>query len=120
MKKYNKWGAAHKNVKQFDIEVLSDKDDNEAIFRIHTKKEEFKLFFIPNYETKQIEVSTDIDTKFSDDCLSFLINSGDIENMVKQIYQKAFNTTLPTQPQQVPLNLPKIEIPEISYLSLVK
>lgn len=117
--RYNKWGADYKNVKQFDVETLSDKDDTEVVFRIYDKKDEFLLYFTPNYENKTIGVVTDRDTKFSDAVLEFLIKSGDVENVMKQVYSKAFNQAPQVQPQQLTLNLPKLDIPEPSQYSLV-
>jgi hypothetical protein len=121
--RYNKWGAAHKNIKQFDVETLSGKDDTEVVFRIYDKKDEFLLFFNPNYDNKTIEVGTDRNTKFSDAVLEFLINSGDVENVMKQVYAKAFNQSPQSQPLQVPLTLPKLTLvppTETSQYNLVQ
>jgi hypothetical protein len=123
MKKYNKWGADYKNIKQFDVETLSGKDDTEVVFRIYDKKDEFLLFFNPNYDNKTIEVGTDRNTKFSDAVLEFLINSGDVENVMKQVYAKAFNQNTIPQPTELPklvsLNLPQLDIPEPAQYSLI-
>ena len=123
MKRYNKWGADYKNIKQFDVETISDKDDVEVVFRIYDKKDEFLLFFTPNYEDKTIGVATDRDTKFSDAVLEFLIKSGDVENVIKQVYSKAFNQTTIQQPTELPkmvsLNLPQLNLPELSQYSLI-
>ena len=110
--RFNKYGAAYKNIKQFDVEVLSDKDDKEAIFRIYDNKDEFLLFFTPNYENKTIQVGTDRDTKFSDATLEFLIKSGDVENVIKQVYAKAFGEV--NTPKEVSLNLPDLKLPTFS------
>lgn len=123
MKKYNKWGADYKNVKQFDVQLLSDKEDIEAVFRIYDKKDEFLLFFTPNFENKTIGVATDRDTKFSDAVLEFLIKSGDVENVMKQVYNKAFQQNTIPQPLQLPklvsLKLPQLNTPEPSQYSLI-
>jgi len=123
MKKYNKWGADYKNIKKFDVETISDKDDVEVVFRIYSDKDEFLLFFTPNYEDKTIAVATDRDTKFSDAVLEFLIKSGDVENVMKQVYNKAFNQTTIPQPAELPklvsLNLPQSNTQEPSQYSLI-
>lgn len=119
--RYNKFGAAHKNITQFDVQTISDKDDVEVVFRIYDKKDEFLLFFSPNYQNKTIEVGTDRDTKFSDAVLEFLINSGDVENIMKQVYSKAFQQSPQEQPQQVQLQLPKLELPtNLPTLTLIQ
>ena len=107
MKKYNRYGAAHRNVKRFEVENVLHKDANAAAFRIYSDKDEFLLYFIPNYENKTIEVSTDRDTKFSDAVVEFLANNGDITNILEAVYTKAFKQ-IPVNdtPQQVSLNLP--------------
>jgi hypothetical protein len=113
--RYNKWGAAHKNITQFDVEPILHKDENAVAFRIYSNKDEFLLYFTPNYENKTVEVGTDRNTKFSDATLEFLVNSGDVENIMKQVYTKAFiEVPADNQPQQVPLNLP-----DFSNLSLI-
>jgi hypothetical protein len=121
--KYNKYGADYKNIKQFDVETISDKDDVEVVFRIYDNKDEFLLFFTPNYEDKTIGVATDRDTKFSDAVLEFLIKSGDVENVMKQVYHKAFsqnNIPQPTElPKMVSLNLPQLNLPESPQYSLI-
>jgi hypothetical protein len=46
------------------------------------------LCFIPtNYEEKQVGISLDRTTPFSDAVLTWLINSGTAEKMMKEIYQ---------------------------------
>jgi hypothetical protein len=92
MKKFNKWGANHKNIVPFDIKLVTHPDPNAAAFRIYSDKEDFYLFVIPNYENKTVEVSTDINTTFSDMVLELMINKGDMENVVRQVHSRAFET----------------------------
>ena len=114
MKKFNKFGAAHKNIIKFDVEKIDNVDPNAAVFRIYSDKEDFFLFILPNYETKQIEVGTDVNTKFSDMVFEFLVNSGDIENVIKEVYKKAFQEVTVELPKLMPLNLPSLELPKFT------
>jgi hypothetical protein len=115
MRKYNRFGAAHRNVKRFEVENVLHEDANAAAFKIYSSKDEFYLYFLPNYENKTVEVSTDRDTKFSDAVVEFLANNGDITNILEAVYTKAFKQ-IPANdaPQQVALNLP-----DFSNLSLI-
>ena len=81
------------------------------MFRIYSDKEDFYLFVLPNYETKQIEVSTDVNTKFSDMVFEFIANSGDLENIIRQVYLKSFQTQPVEAQQPTTLNLPELAIP---------
>jgi hypothetical protein len=115
MKKFNKYGAAHKNIKQFDVEIIPNVDKNAVVYRIYSGEDDFYLFFLPNYETKQVEVSTDINTPFSDAALEFLINSGDVANVMKEVYNRTFQQVVQEQPKLMTLELPKLDLPELNY-----
>jgi hypothetical protein len=116
MKKYNKFGANHRNVTQFEVENILHEDKNAAVFRIHSNKGEFHLYFLPNYENKTVEVSTDVNTKFSDAVVEFLANNGDITNILEAVYTKAFKEVPTTQdsPKEI-----SISLPDFSSLNLV-
>ena len=112
MKKYNRYGAAHRNVRRFEVENILDKDENAAVFKIYDDKDEFMLYFLPNYENKTVEVSTNVNTKFSDSVLEFLINNGDVTNIMEAIYTKAFKQVpANNQPKEISLNLPTLNLP---------
>jgi hypothetical protein len=115
MKKYNKFGAAYRNIKQFDVEKVDNVDPNAAVFRVYSGKDDFYLFFLPNYETKQVEISTDVNTTFSDAVLEFMINSGDVANVMKEVYNKAFQQVVKEEPKLMTLNLPKLDLPEMTF-----
>lgn len=120
MKKYNKYGAAYKNVKRFEVENILHEDKNAAVFRIYTDKDEFYLYFLPNYENKTIEVATDRDTKFSDAVVEFLANNGDITNIMEAVYTKAFKEIpVNDQPQEVAIKLPEFNSFKFDDLNLV-
>jgi len=114
-RRFNKYGAAYKNVRRFEVENILHEDKNAAAFRIYDSKDEFYLYFLPNYENKTVEVSTNVNTKFSDAVLELLINNGDVTNILEAVYTKTFKEVpVNNQPQQVSLNLPNF-----SNLSLI-
>ena len=92
MKKYNKYGAANKNEVKFDSEIVTIYKDQELpsdllMIRCYNKKDECYVLYQPNYEEKQVGISLDRTTPFSDAVLTWLINSGTAEKMMKEIYQ---------------------------------
>ena len=112
MKKYNKYGAGYKNVRRFEVENILHQDENAASFKIYDDKDEFMLYFLPNYENKTVEVSTDRNTIFSDSVLEFLINNGDVTNIMEAVYTKTFKEVpANNQPKEVSLNLPTLNLP---------
>jgi hypothetical protein len=125
MKKYNKFGANHRNVRRFEVENILHQDKNAAAFRIYDTKDEFHLYFLPNYENKTVEVSTDVNTKFSDAVVEFLVNNGDITNILEAVYTKAFvnagkhSSPTKTDSKQVALKLPTFNSFKFDDLNLV-
>ena len=91
-RKYNKYGAADKNVVKFESEIVTEYKeqklpDNVLMIRCYSKKDECYVLYQPNYEEKQVGISLDRTTPFSDAVLTWLINSGTAERMMKEIYQ---------------------------------
>ena len=110
--KYNKYGANHRNVRRFEVENILHEDKNAAAFKIYDSKDEFYLYFLPNYENKTIEVSTNVNTKFSDSVLEFLINNGDVTNIMEAVYTKTFRPQVqPEKATEISLNLPSLNLP---------
>jgi hypothetical protein len=92
MKKYNKYGAASKNEIKFDSEIVTiykeqKLPDDLLMIRCYNKKDECYVVYQPNYEEKQVGIALDRTTPFSDAVLTWLINSGTAEKMMKEIYQ---------------------------------
>ena len=112
MKKYNKYGAGYRSVTRFEVENILHEDKHAAAFHIYSDKDEFYLYFLPNYENTTVEVSTNTDTKFSDAVLEFLLNNGDVQNIMEAVYNKAFEPeNRPETATQIPLNLPSLNLP---------
>lgn len=92
MKKFNKYGASHKNEVKFDSEIVTEYREQKLpedvlMIRCYSKKDECYVLYQPNYEEKQVGISLDRTTPFSDAVLTWLINSGQAEAMMKEIYQ---------------------------------
>jgi len=91
-KSFNRYGASHKNQVKFDSEIVTKYKgqklpDDILMIRCYNKKEECYILYQPNYEEKQVGISLDRTTPFSDAVLTWLINSGTAEKLMKQIYQ---------------------------------
>ena len=115
MKRFNKFGAADKNEIKFDSEIVTkykeqDLPDDVLMIRCYNKKNECYVLYQPNYEEKQVGISLDRTTPFSDAVLTWLINSGQAESMMKEIYQVIWGS------QEQQLSLPTLELPKLQYI----
>jgi len=130
MKKYNKYGAKEKNAIKFDSEIVTkykeqDLPDDILMIRCYNKKNECYVLYQPNYEEKQVGISLDRTTPFSDAVLTWLINSGTAEKMMKEIYQVLWGqgtgqVSLSEQiesPVHYELKLPTLDLPKLTPVS---
>ena len=104
MKKYNKYGAAEKNEKLnlYDIELVSEYngnrvDPNAIVAKIIGKEETFHIFILPNYQEKWVRMGCDSNTEFAQQVTQLMMESGEAEYLIKQVYDKCFaiETTSP-------------------------
>ena len=103
MKKYNKWGAEHKNkrLNLYDIELVSEYNDNPVdenaiVAKIIGTEETFYVFILPNYEEKWVRMGCDSNTDFAQQVTQLMMESGEAEFLIKQVYEKCFGFKLPT------------------------
>jgi len=108
-KKYNKFGAAEKNIKLnlYDIELVREYngkpvDENAIVAKIIGKEETFHIFILPNYEKKWVNMGCDSNTDFAQQVTQLMMESGEAEYLIKQVYNKCF----PEQPTSVENGLP--------------
>jgi len=108
-KKYNKFGADHKNVKLnlYDVELVSEYngkkiDENSIVAKIIGTEETFYIFILPNYEKKWVNMGCDSNTDFAQQVTQLMMESGEAEYLIKQVYNKCF----PEQPISVENGLP--------------
>jgi hypothetical protein len=104
MKKYNKFGADHKNNKLnlYDIELVKEYngnkiDENSIVAKIIGTKETFYVFILPNYAEKWVRFGCDSNTDFAQQVTQLMMESGEAEHLIKQVYDKCF----PEQPISV-------------------
>ena len=115
MKKYNKYGANGKNEIKFDSEIVTKYKEQELpddllMIRCFNKKDECFVVYQPDYENKQVGISLDRTTPFSDAVLTWLINSGTAARMMKEIYTLLWGEKGETAvlSEEVQLNLPQL------------
>ena len=113
MKKYNKFGADHKNNKLnlYDIELVREYNGNKIypnaiVAKIIGKEETFHVFILPNYKEKWVRMGCDSNTEFAQQVTQLMMESGEAEHLIKQVYKKCFavETTSPVI-EQVSYNL---------------
>ena len=114
MKRFNKYGANDKNEVKFDSEIVTkykeqDLPDDVLMIRCYNKKNECYILYQPNYEEKQIGISLDRTTPFSDAVLTWLINSGTAETTMKNIYSILWGEDTGNTIVKDTIQLPKLE-----------
>jgi hypothetical protein len=122
MKKYNKYGAAHMNTApwMFDSEIVTEYKGQKLpedilMIRCYDKKDECYVLYQPNYEEKQVGISLDRTTPFSDAVLTWLINSGTAEKMMKEIYQILWGDN--SQQSVSEIKMPTLQLPKLTPVS---
>jgi hypothetical protein len=101
MKKYNKFGADYKNKRLdlYDIEIVSEYnenkiDENSIVAKVIGTKETFHIFILPNYDEKWVRMGCDSNTDFAQQVTQLMMESGEAEYLIKQVYGKAFTDKL--------------------------
>ena len=109
MKKYNKFGADHKNNKLnlYDIELVKEYNDNQVdensiVAKIIGTEETFYVFILPNYQEKWVRMGCDSNTEFAQQVTQLMMESGEAEYLIKEVYNKCF----PEQPTSVENGVP--------------
>jgi len=103
---YNRYGAADKNVRKIDLEIVSvDGEGNPIptdllVIRAFDKKEECHVTFAPNMVDKTIGLMVDRNSDFTDRVLEHLANTGQAEKIMKEIYAMVFLNA----PSPIPAN----------------
>jgi hypothetical protein len=97
-KMFNRYGAAEKNNKLnlYDIELVkeyngSPVDENSIVAKIIGTEETFHVFILPNYKEKWVRMGCDSNTDFAQQVTQLMMESGEAEHLIKQVYDKCFN-----------------------------
>jgi len=108
MKKYNKYGADHKNgnLNLYDVEIVNEYngtavDSKALVAKIIGKKETFHIFILPNYDEKWVRFGCDSNTDFAQQVTQLMMESGEAEHLIKQVYERCFGqqSFLPVEEQ---------------------
>jgi hypothetical protein len=109
MKKYNKYLTPKKNKKLdlYDVKIVSEYngnkvDENSLVAKIISSKETFYIFVLPDYKEKWVRFGCDSNTDFAQQVTQLMMESGEAEHLIKQVYNKCF----PEQPTSVENGLP--------------
>ena len=66
-------------------------DENALVAKITSKEETFHIFILPNYEKKWVNMGCDSNTEFAQQVTQLMMNSGEAEHLIKQVYNRCFN-----------------------------
>ena len=86
----------------YEVEIVkeyngSPVDENAIIAKITGKDEMFHIFILPNYQEKWVRMGADSNTDFAQQVTQLMMESGEAEFLIKQVYEKCF----PEQPISV-------------------
>ena len=99
MKKYNKYGAVEKNQKLslYDVEIVKQYngtavDPKALVAKIIGQDEIFHIFILPNYDEKWVRFGCDSNTDFAQQVTELMMQSGEAEHLIKQVYNRCFGS----------------------------
>ena len=72
--------------------------------RLQGKEETFHIFILPNYQEKWVRMGCDSNTEFAQQVTQLMMESGEAEYLIKEVYNKCFGFALPQLPQLDKLN----------------
>jgi hypothetical protein len=66
-------------------------DENALVAKITGENETFHLFILPNYTEKWVRFGCDSNTDFAQQVTQLMMDSGEAEHLIKQVYDRCFN-----------------------------
>ena len=109
MKKYNKYLVPEKNTKLdlYEVENVNEYngtpvDEVALVAKITGKKESFHIFILPNYDDQWVRFGCDSNTDFAQQVTQLMMESGEAEYLIKQVYERAFAPIIPSPTIQLP------------------
>ena len=84
------------NLNLYEVEIVKEYngtkvDENALVAKIKGKDEMFHIFILPNYEEKWVRFGCDSNTEFAQQVTQLMMESGEAEHLIKQVYDKVFN-----------------------------
>jgi hypothetical protein len=91
----------------YDIKIVTEYnntavDPNALVAKIIGKEETFHIFILPDYKEKWVRFGADSNTDFAQQVTQLMMESGESEHLIKQVYNKCFSE----QPTSVENGLP--------------
>ena len=85
-----------KKLNLYDIKIVTEYnntavDPNALVAKIIGQEESFHIFILPNYEEKWVRFGADSNTDFAQQVTQLMMESGESEHLIKQVYNKCFN-----------------------------
>ena len=103
MKKYNKYLVPEKANKLdlYEVEIVNTYngtpvDEKALVAKITGKTESFHIFILPNYDEQWVRFGCDSNTEFAQQVTQLMMESGEAEHLIKQVYERAFAPIVPT------------------------
>ena len=98
MKKLNKYLVPEQktNLDLYDVKIVNTYNGNSVdpkslVAKVTGKEETFHLFVLPNYTEKWVRFGCDSNTDFAQQVTQLMMDSGEAEHLIKQVYDNCFN-----------------------------
>jgi hypothetical protein len=80
----------------YDTEIVKEYngntvDENSIVAKILGKEETFHIFILPNYQERWVRFGCDSNTDFAQQVTQLMMESGEAEHLIKQVYDKCFS-----------------------------
>ena len=84
------------NLNLYEVKIVKEYngtpvDENALVAKIIGEEETFHIFILPNYDEKWVRFGCDSNTEFAQQVTQLMMESGEAEHLIKQVYDKVFN-----------------------------
>ena len=84
----------------YDIKIVTEYnntavDPNALVAKIIGQEESFHIFILPDYKEKWVRFGADSNTDFAQQVTQLMMESGESEHLIKQVYDKCFGEPKP-------------------------
>ena len=89
-----------KKLNLYDIKIVTEYnntavDPNALVAKIIGQEESFHIFILPDYKEKWVRFGADSNTDFAQQVTQLMMESGESEHLIKQVYDKCFGEPKP-------------------------